>query len=137
MADITVTATNVFAGGGSTVIDGILGATLGAGTIVYIEAASGTAKACDADSTTAEVRSPVGFLLNGGVANQPCKILTAGPITLGAVLTNATTYYLSPSATGVLCLDADVLTGDYPIIMGQATSTSVLNVKIQNTGVLR
>lgn len=137
MADVSITATNVFAVGGSTVIDGTLGGTQTAGQIVYVEAASGTTKPCDCDSATAEVRSPKGFLLNSGSSGQPTKILTGGPISLGAVLTVGETYYLSPGANGGLCLAADVLSGDYPVIMGVARTTSILDVKIHEAGVAK
>lgn len=135
MSDLSITAANVLASGGAKTVDAILGGTQTAGQIVYIEAASGTTKPCDCDSATAEARSPKGFLLNGGGAGQPCKILTSGPITLGAVLTVGVTYYLSPGSAGGLCAVADVLSGDYPVIMGVARSTSVLDVKIHEAGV--
>lgn len=134
MADLVLTAANVLATGGSRKLDGVAGAAITAGQVVYREAATGTYKLADCDSGTAEARSPKGIALNGAATGQPIKVHVGGPITLGAVLTAGVTYYLSPTAGGI-CPVADVASADYPVILGIAKSASVLDVKVHEAGV--
>lgn len=133
MADLSITAASVIAGAGSTKDLGTAGATITAGKVVYLDTADGKYKLADADSTTDAVRSPAGIALNGASDGQPLVILKSGPITIGAALTAGITYYLSPNAGGI-CAIADVLSGDHTIILGMATSSTVLNVNIQESG---
>jgi hypothetical protein len=80
------------------------------------------------------VRQPAGIALNGASDGQPIDIITAGDLTVNAVLTAGTVYYLSPSAGGIAPL-ADVLSGDDVVVIGIARSTTVLKVAIQIPGV--
>ncbi len=134
MADITITAANVVAGNGARITHGTAGAAVTAGQVVYKDAADGKFKLADCDSATAAVRSPVGIALHAAAANQPLAIVNSGPVTIGATLTAGVTYYLSPNAGGIAPV-ADLASGDYPVIMGIATSATVLNVDIQEAGV--
>lgn len=134
MTDLVLVATNVIASGGARTVDGTIGETLTAGQVVYLDTATGTYKLADCDSGTAAVRSPAGIALNGGGTGQPVKVLKSGPVSLGAVLTAGVTYYLSPTAGGI-CPVADIDSADYPVILGIAKSTSVLDVKIHEAGV--
>lgn len=134
MADLTLTAANVLAGSNATTNLGTAGATITAGQVVYFDDTTKTYKLADTDSATAAVRSPVGFALCGAASGQPLMVQTGGDITLGAVLTAGTAYYLSGNAGGI-CPVADVTSGDYPVILGMAKSTSVLAIKIVEAGV--
>jgi hypothetical protein len=134
MSDLSITAASVIAGAGARTVLGTAGATITAGKVVYLEASSGKYKLADCDSATAEVRSPVGIALNGASDGQPLVVLEEGPVTIGATMTAGVAYYLSPNAGGI-CPVADVLTGDHTIILGMATSTTVLEVAIQESGV--
>ena len=134
MADIAITAANVLKGSGSKIVNGTAGATITAGQVVYLEASSGKYKLADCNSATAEVRSPDGIALHGSLANQPLTILSSGPLTCGGTLTAGVAYYLSGTAGGIAPV-ADLTTGDYPVILGIATSSTVLNVDIQEAGV--
>jgi hypothetical protein len=134
MADLTITAANVVAGSGAKKVSGTAGATVTAGQVVYLDAADGKYKLADCDSSTAAVRSPAGVALHGASNNQPLTICTSGPVTIGATMTAGVTYYLSPNPGGIAPV-ADILGGDFPVIMGIATSATVLNVKIQEAGV--
>jgi hypothetical protein len=53
-----------------------------------------------------------------------------GAITIGATLTAGTAYYLSDTPGGI-CPLADLLSGEYVVLLGLAASTTVLNVNIQ------
>lgn len=134
MADLTITAANVIAQSGSTKTSGTAGATITAGKIVYLDSADGKYKLADADSATTAVRSPAGVALNGAADGQPLSVCTSGPVTIGATMSAGVAYYLSPTPGGIAPV-ADILAGDYPSILGIATSTTVLTVKIQESGV--
>jgi hypothetical protein len=133
MADLTITAANVVKGAGAVVETGTAGATITAGQVVYRDASDLKYKLADADSTTAAVRSPRGIALNGASDGQPLSIQREGSITIGATLTAGTTYYLSDTPGGIAPL-ADLTTGDYPTVIGVATSTSVLKLGFIESG---
>lgn len=134
MADLTITAANVLKGSGSSVTNGTAGASVTAGQVVYLDSTAGTYKLADCDSGTAAARSPDGIALHAAASGQPLAVLTGGPITIGATLTAGDAYYLSATGGGI-CPVADLVTGNYPTIIGIATSASVLNVKFLESGV--
>jgi hypothetical protein len=133
MADLTITAASVIAGTGATKKLGTAGATITAGK-VCLSGSDGKHKLADNNSATAELRSAAGIALNGAADGQPLIVLTAGPVTIGATLTAGVAYYLSDTPGGI-CPVADLATGEYAVIIGIATSTTVLNVDIQESGV--
>ena len=102
--------------------------------MLYLDGTDGKLKPADNDSATAAVRRAIGIALNGAANGQPLAYLTAGPITIGATLVAGTAYYLSDTPGGI-CPVADLTTGEYPVLLGLATSTTVLNVSIQEAGV--
>jgi hypothetical protein len=133
MVDISITATLVIPGSDA-VIDrgGFAGAAITAGQIVYKEAATGLIKLADADSATAEVKVPYGIALNSAAIGQPVAVQTSGSITIGGTLVAGTPYYLSDTAGGIRTTPD---TGDRVVQLGLATSTTVLALRIQDTGV--
>ncbi len=134
MADITITAANVVSGAGATLDNGTAGATITAGQTVYLDTADTKYKLADADSATVAARSPQGIALNAASNNQPLRVHKSGPITIGATLTPGLAYYMSKVAGGI-CPVADVTTGAYATIIGIATSATVLDVKVHESGV--
>lgn len=134
MADLTITAANVAAGTGASIRHGTAGAAITAGQTVYLDSADSRFKLADCDSATAALRSPVGIALHAALAGHPLTVLSSGPITIGAPLTVGVAYYLSGNAGGI-CPVADLATGDYPTIIGIATSATVLDVKLHESGV--
>jgi hypothetical protein len=136
MADLSITAANVIAGSGAKKVTGTAGATITAGQVVYFDASTSSYKLADTDSATADVRSPAGLALNGAATGQPVTVHISGPLTIGATVAVGDVYYLSGTAGG-LAPFADVAAGDYPCIIGICTSTSVLNVKIQEAGAVK
>jgi hypothetical protein len=133
MVDITITATSVIPGSDAVIDRGsFAGAMITAGQVVYKEAATGLIKLADCDSATAEVKIPYGIALNGGATGQPIAVQTAGSITVGGTLVAGTAYYLSDTAGGIRTTPD---TGDRVVQLGLATSTTVLALRIQDTGV--
>jgi hypothetical protein len=135
MADLTITAANVIAQNGAQRLVGTAGATVTAGQPVYLEASTQTYKLADVNSATAEVRVPVGIALHASLAGQPLAVCTAGPLAIGATLVAGVAYYASGTPGGIRPA-ADNVTGDYPVLLGMALSTTVLNVDIQAPGAI-
>lgn len=135
MADITVTPANVVAGAGAARSSGIAGATITAGQAV-VRNAAGQYVLADADGATAALKNVAGIALNGASANQPLSVLTAGPITIGGAVTAGASYWLSGTPGGI-CPDADVGAGENAVLIGVASSATVLHVNITNSGAAR
>lgn len=135
MADLTITAASVVAGAGASINrSGNAGETITAGQVVYKSPTSHKWMKADSDSATAGAKVAGGIALNGASLDQPLAVLTAGPVTIGATLTGGTGYYLSNAAGGI-CPVADVGSGENVCLLGLATSTTVLEVGIQSSGV--
>lgn len=136
MADLTITAANVVAGTGSTKKHGTAGASVTAGQVVYLDSSTNTLKLADNDSATAAVRQPVGIALHAASSGQPLTYLSAGPITIGATVAVGDILCLSSTAGGI-CPAADIASGDYNTIIGIATSTTVVDVKLHSAGAVK
>lgn len=134
MADISITAANVAAGSGARTAVGTASETITAGQVVYQDSSTKEYGLADNNSATAGVRSPIGIALNGASDGQPVSVLLSGPCTIGGTLTAGVAYYLSDTEGGI-CPVADVGSGEYAVLLGIATSTTVLNVNIQVSGV--
>jgi hypothetical protein len=134
MADLVITAASVLSGAGALVAHGTAGAALTAGQVVYLDEATSTYKLSDSNSATAAVRDVDGIALHAAASGQPIAVHTRGPITIGATLVAGQTYAASETPGGIQPV-ADLGSGEYPTILGMATSTTVLNVKIQTAGV--
>lgn len=134
MADISISAASVkLVSGNAQPL--IAGAAITAGQIVFKEDASKKAKLSDNDSATGEVRSALGLALNGAAVDQPVSVAQNGAVVdLGEVLTAGTDYFLS-GTPGAICPRADVTTGDDPVRIGMALTTSRLQLDINDPGV--
>lgn len=132
MTDLSITAASVKAGSNASTVSGIAGASITAGQCVFRDGTTGRFALSDADG--AGTKQVTGVALNNAAADQPLQVLTAGDIIIGATLTAGTTYYASPVAGGI-CPLADVASGDDPIIVGIAKSTTQLMVRITDPDV--
>lgn len=131
MADISITAANVKAGGNAITRQGVAGETITAGQVVTLNTAG---KFVKSDNDATGLKDVVGIALHGASTDQPLAVQTGGDITIGATLTAGTAYYLSGTAGGI-CAVADVTSGHDVILIGLATSTTVLQLRITDTGV--
>jgi hypothetical protein len=133
MTDISITAASVLPGTGAKTSDGTAGATITQGQVVAIDPATGKYVLCDTDHATAALRIAKGIALNGASNGQPIKVQTEGPITIGGTMTAGVAYYASNTAGGISPA-ADVAT-ERSVLLGIATSASVLDLDIQDSGV--
>ena len=133
MADLSITAANVLAASDTVTKQGTCGEAITAGKAVYYDTATKKYKLGDANGATG-LRSCDGVALSGGAENQPLTVAIGGGINLGAVLTAGVAYYLSDTPGGI-CPVADVGSGEDPVLIGMAISTSVLDIQVQDPGV--
>src|SRR4051812_33218723 len=123
MADLSITAATVVAGTGALPQDGTSGATVTAGAVVYEDTTTNTWKLAQCDGTVTE-STVKGIAMNGASANQPLRVIIAGPYTVGATVAIGTVYALSATA-GSICPIADITSGQYVTVLGVATSATV------------
>jgi hypothetical protein len=135
LTDIAITAANVVAGSGVKITGGTAGVAITAGQWLYLDPTTGKYALADNNSATAAQRVPSGVALNNAAANQPVDVQQSGPYTVGGTLVAGVAYYQSANPGG-MCAVADLVTGMYPCILGIATSTTVLNINIQASGVV-
>lgn len=135
MADLTITAASVLPGTGADIAQGTAGETITAGMAVYLKSDGKYWKAQD-DGTVAESGSgtTIGVGLNGASAGQPVSVQRGGPITIGATVAVGTWYGLSATA-GNISPVADVASTNYATILGIATTTAIINLKPNASGV--
>lgn len=134
MADLSITEANVLAASTTTRMIAVeYGETVLKGELVYKKSADGLFWKADADTLASSIVA--GLALVGGAANAIGIIATHGPVSLGAVMTAGTEYYLSLTS-GKICPRADITTGDYLTRIGAASTTSVLLLGIANTRIV-
>lgn len=133
MADLTITAASVAKGTGATTSDGISGGTLTAGMSVYLDSATNTIKAADANLSSA-ASTAVGIALHAALSGQPIKYQTGGQITIGATVAVGTIYVVSGTAGGI-APSTDLTTGWYTNVLGVAITAGIISIQIQNSGV--
>ena len=133
MSDLSITAANVVPGANADIEHGLSGTTVTAGQWVYQDSSTGRYLLADSNSATAAARTPRGVALNNASAGQPLAIQKGGLATIGATMTAGVAYYLSDTPGG-MCPVADVGSGEYSVILGIATSATVLDVHIQASG---
>jgi hypothetical protein len=134
VADLTITPANVQTSARAKVTHGTAGAAVTAGQVVYLDPADKRFKLADSNSATAVAREAAGFTLHASAVGQPLAVHESGPLTIGATMTAGTIYTLSETPGGVQPA-ADLGSGEYTTVLGMATSTTVLDVKIQKSGV--
>lgn len=134
MVDLTITAANVIASSNARLAYSVAGETITQGAMVYKSSTTDRMMLADSNSATAAARTPVGIALNAASAGQPLAVALSGDVTIGATLTPGVAYYLSDTPGGI-CPVADVSAGEYPCVVGMATSASVLRIGIQSAGV--
>lgn len=134
MADLSITAANVIAASTARKKTGVAGATITAGQVVHISPTTSRYIVSDADAAGIGDVTEFAIALNGASDGQPLQVANSGDITLGAVMTAGTAYYLSATAGGIAPV-ADILSGDNVILLGVAKSTSVLALKPIISGV--
>jgi hypothetical protein len=134
MTDISITATSVVGDGSGKRAFGTAGEAITAGQAVYLDATVNKWKLSDSDSVVAGANKAGGIALNGAALNQPVTVQVEGDVTVNAVLTKGSAYYLSETPGGIQPA-ADLTSGENVCQLGIAKSTAVLAVRIVAPGV--
>jgi hypothetical protein len=85
-------------------------------------------------SSTVLYATVVGLALNGGGPGQPIEYLTAGLITIGATVVIGTPYCLSLNS-GKIGVWADLVSTNWVVLLGFASTAAVIPVNILNTNI--
>lgn len=134
MADLIITEANTIPVAGFTFHDGTSGEDIDTGEVCYIDTAnSNVLKLAQADGTALEA-TVKGIATHKSLSGQPLRLITAGSLGFGAILTAAVEYYLSETA-GKIAVRADLTSSSYVVRLGTASTTSNLVQVIDNTGV--
>jgi len=126
MADLSITPSSVATSLGSQV-SATAGVAIAAGQTVYLDSTTSTIKLADASALLSS--AVVGVAVNSAAAGQPVTYQPTGLITIGATVVTGTAYYLSATAGGI-CLESDLVSGEYVTFLGIATSTTVISLNI-------
>lgn len=144
MADLVITAANVVDNQAAFPANGVsvdklhfANTHLTQGMAVYLDPTSVQWKKALGDSSTDSGFGSlnVGIVLNEAYAGQPVTVQTGGPITIGAAVVKGTIYFLS-SAGAAGGVTADVPgAGKFVTKLGEAVSTTVINLDIDASGI--
>lgn len=141
MAAITVTAANVNIGDLNVRLDRVTGGeAITQGMPVYKSTATNPAKYYKADSNaSAAAATAVGIALTACSGDGAYFVMMSGNevlINLGATLVVGTTYCVGSTAGQIVPI-ADLTTGDYPFILGTATTAALLKTAFAGAGVAK
>lgn len=110
------------------------GTTVAPGQPLYLDAADGKYKLCDANNTAA-IAAIVAIAITPGVADEYGIICTSGTVTYtGTTFVIGHTYFVSQTA-GSIIPHADLATNDYVSRIGTASTASKLVLSIEATGI--
>jgi hypothetical protein len=134
MADLAITAAQVLPGtdaAGAQFAQGIAGASITAGQLVYLDSATNTYKLADNNDTSALLAIVVGVALHAAGTGQPLRVQTAGPITIGAGAAPASgvIYCLSATAGGI-APSADLASGNRTTIVGVGGASNTIILRL-------
>jgi hypothetical protein len=127
MSDLAITSSAVR---GTRSFVALASTSLSAGAVVF---RNSSGKLQKADPTDVNASRAEGITISKGGIDQPVTVHAAGNLTIDAVLTAGTFYYVSP---GGICPFADLFTGCRVIQVGYAISTTWLVVNIIDTGIV-
>lgn len=121
-ADLTVTAASFVPGARAKYVHGTAGATITAGQAVTLNAAG---KYVLADADDAALYEVEGIAAHGASSGQPLAIVVEDDdLTLGATLSMVAPVYVLSSTAGGIAPTADISTGEYPVVLLIAKSTT-------------
>ncbi len=137
MADLSQTRANVKLAQSANARSRTAGETISQGMPYYIKSSDNLAYQCDANVTVDEANA-VGIAMTPASANgafwgvEDRDVL----IDLGATLAVGTVYAVS-ATKGAIAPIADITTGQFPTVLGVATTTANLKLNIQPAGVAK
>lgn len=136
MADVSITAANVARVSGTAIRDYNAGETITAGMVVYLKSTDSKWYKAQCDGTAEEAGGSVrmGIALHGSLAGQPLAVQVDGTVTIGGTVVTGTPYVVSAAAGGIAPF-ADLVSTNKVSYIGWASSTTVLTIAPNATGV--
>jgi hypothetical protein len=133
MANLSQTAANVKAGSAATRTQLVqAGEAITQGQPCYL-ASDNKYYQCDANDTATKAQTK-GIALTGAATDGYFLIAIDGLVDVGATLAVGMVYVVS-ATKGAICPYADLTTGDFVTILGVATTTALLDLDINISGV--
>ena len=133
MADLSQTSGRVVPGAGATFGSGTAGSGgITAGEPVYVDSSNLVQPAKGDTAVHANCR---GIAVNSASSGQPVTYQTSGNINIGATLVAGTVYVVAADNAGAIAPNADMTSGNFPTLLGYATTTSNLLMLLTPTGV--
>lgn len=139
MANLTQVAADVAIGSVSTVTGNfIAGEALIEGNPAYKKASDGKWYGTDANGSESSGFGPTKpvIALTPAAIDKPFIAAKSGLVDIGATLAVGFRYAVSATAKAI-CLESDLVAGDYGTSLGIATTTRLLNLDPQPSGILR
>lgn len=135
MAAISVTVASVVGSTDSNDYEsGISGETIAAGQALCLNPTTNKIELADANGASAYMKTVIGISQHGSLLNQPIRYQRRSNMTFNAALTQGTIYVLSATPGGIAPA-SDLASGHTVVILGVASSTTVLAMSINNTGI--
>lgn len=134
MPDASVTASSVIKTSTTKSTTKTAGVTITAGQVLCRNNSTGKIELADVNGASSYMKTVVGVALHGATANQPIEYAYEGDLTFNAGLTKGTIYVGSSNAGG-LAPSTDLASGHTVSIVGAASSTTNLQIKLNNTGI--
>jgi hypothetical protein len=129
------TPDNVLAAAGAKKTTVIAGATIGAGMPVYKDVSAGNRYKPSQANALATARCD-GIALDNATNGQPLVIQTpTGKVNVGLTLVVGTVYGVSPAVAGLIVPISDYVSGDFPVILGIADTTTELFFDVIAAGI--
>lgn len=129
MADLTVTAANVAMGGADARVRPVqVGEAVSQGEPVYFDVSTDKWYLAEAGGVVAKSVAR-GIVLTPAAADGQSVIVTEGLVNIGATLSVGEVYVVSATAGGIAPI-GDLTTGDFVTVLGVATSTSLIDLRI-------
>jgi hypothetical protein len=137
MADLTITASQVLPGAesaGAQFAQGIAGASITAGQVLYLDSSTNTYKLADNNDTSQALSVAAGVALHAAGSGQPIRMQIAGPITIGAGAAPGvgSVFCLSATAGGIAPV-ADLATGNRTTILGVGGASNTIILRIYSS----
>lgn len=141
MAALTQTAANVNIGDATVRLDKVIGGeAITQGMPVWRNTATNPAKYYKADANTSSLAAAAaGIALTACGGDGATFVIMSGEgvlINLGATLVVGETYCVGSTAGQIVPI-ADLTTGDYPFILGQATTAALIKTVFSGAGVAK
>lgn len=133
MAAITITAANLGVGANAQTRLYEVGVAVSHGQVIYLDTANNDYRLADADAEATAKAAAIAVTAASADGDYVLG-LSRGKLVIGSGLTQGVEYYLG-TTPGTIVPKGDLAGGDEVTRIGIASSTSVLEVAIESTGI--